>query len=91
MFITHPLYAYAILLFIALSYLGRRYLSFFPVSAAFGTVEAWAQALGATISRWVARVIPELGDRIGAYVSALFVLGLWAILSWALAQVLSLP
>lgn len=69
--ISHPIYAYGVLAVIGLAYLGRRYLSFAPVAGAFGGVEAWSQALGATVSRGVARRFPEVGDRIGSLVAAL--------------------
>lgn len=69
--ISHPIYAYGVLAMVGLAYLGRRYLSFAPIAGAFGGVEAWSQALGATVSRNIARFFPQAGDRIGAWIAAL--------------------
>lgn len=75
--IAHPEIALLVLFIIALAYLGRRYLSFAPIASAFGIVEAWSQALGASVSRWVAKRHPEIGDRIGAWCAAIAVTLAW--------------
>lgn len=69
--IVSPEYIYGVLLIVALIYLGGRYMNLPPVAMLFGEIEAWSQALGATVSRSVASWWPEGNDRIGAVVAAL--------------------
>jgi hypothetical protein len=88
--ISHPIYAYGVLTVIALLYLSRRELSFAPIAAAFGGVEAWSQALGASVSRAVAKRHPEIGDRVGAYFAAATLATIWALVVATLIWLLRL-
>lgn len=88
--ISHPIYAYGVLAMVGLAYLGRRYLSFAPIAGAFGGVEAWSQALGATVSRQVARRFPQIGDKIGAWFAAATLTLTWAAVVFGIIKALRL-